>query len=125
MNVFVCASAQFNDYAAIGAELATLPPDATIVQIKPGSGDNAAFALASRRGFDCEEEIPEPLDGALYGPRVWRVLMLRVLDTRPDLLLAFRLNKAASITEIIEEAAGRGIVTRVIDRRARRGDTRA
>ncbi len=44
--------------------------------------------------------------------------MLRVLDTRPDLVFAFYQNKGKTITEIVEEASGRGIATKVIDRRS-------
>lgn len=120
MQVFICASARFDDEAAIHAELDALPADATIVQVNPGSGNNPAFHLALRRGFACEEQTPEHDDGQYYGPRIWRVLMLRVLDTRPDLVLAFRLNKAAAITEIVEEAEKRGVATKVIDRRMKR-----
>ncbi len=115
----VCASARFDDEAAIHAELDALPADATLIQIKPQGSDNLALALGLRRGFPCEEETPEYDDAFRYGPRVWRVLMLRVLDTRPDLVLAFRQNKGQTITEIVDEAKGRGIPTTVIDRRSR------
>ncbi len=98
MYVFVCASARFDDEAAINTELDALPADATLVQINPKGTDNLALTIGLQRGFPCEEETPEYDDAYRYGPRVWRVLMLRVLDTRPDLVLAFRHNKDQTIT---------------------------
>ncbi len=120
MRVFVCASTRFDDEAAIDAELDVLPADATLIQINPQGVDNLAITIGMRRGFPCEEETPEYDDAFRYGLRIWRVLMLRVLDTRPDLVLAFRQNKGKTITEIVEQATGRGIATKVIERRSRR-----
>jgi hypothetical protein len=123
MRVFACASARWGDEAAIDAELDALPRTAILVQIKPDGADNAAIARALARGFACEDEVPHHDDAYRHGPRVWRVLMLRVLDSRPDLVLVFQLDKAPALTEIADEARARGISVKIIaGRRPRRKD---
>ncbi len=116
MRVFVCASARWTDEAAIEAELDALPEgETTILQAKPDRQDNLAVAIAREYGMPVEDFTPHALDATYHGRRVGRICMWRALDTTPDLVLAFRLDRSSGISEIIREARRRAIAIKVID----------
>jgi hypothetical protein len=116
MRVLVCGSRDWTDWEAIGARLTDLELfDAAdrSVRLLHGAArgaDELAARLGEGLGF---EVVAYPADWERYGRRAGILRNLAMLDTRPDLVLAFQRNGSRGTQHTINEARKRGIPVEV------------
>lgn len=119
--ILVCGSRHWDDYATIYKTLqpyiAALPPGAdepTVIHGAARGADRQAAAAASDLGFWVEAH---PADWKTHGKAAGPIRNNRMLDTKPDLVIAFKWTGESSGTDhTIAEARKRGIKVEVIHR---------
>lgn len=115
LRVLVCGSREFGNSdqarAAISHELLHLPDDTVIIHGAARGVDTWADAIAWECGIEVEEY---PADWERYGKRAGIIRNVEMLETQPDLVLAFWNGSSRGTLHTITEARARGIETRVI-----------
>lgn len=94
--------------------LLRLPPNATIIHGDAAGADKTAAWLAEDFGFSVEAFPVTDSDWQQYGKRAGILRNLTMLDTEPDLVLAFWDGKSKGTRHTIEEARKRGIPVEVV-----------
>ena len=108
--VLVCGSRDWQDIHAIRMRLVTLPPSSVIVHGGAVGADRIAAFLAEDFGFTVEEY---KADWNRYGKPAGIIRNIEMLDTRPDLVVAFHRNNSRGTLHTITEARKRGILVEV------------
>lgn len=112
MKVLVCGSRDWTDRDAIAEALRRLPAGAE-TQLLHGAAkgaDRIVAQLSHLYGFDVQAF---PADWAQHGKRAGILRNLQMLDTRPDLVIAFQRNASRGTQHTINEARRRGIPVEV------------
>jgi len=102
--VLVCGSRSWDDAQTIRARLSTLPVGSTIVTGGARGADQLAESIARSLGFDVETHRA---DWKRHGKHAGFVRNLKMLDTRPDLVLAFHDGRSTGTQHTIDEARRR------------------
>lgn len=118
MRVLVCGSRDWYDLGAIFRRLSLLSSDSTVIhgaasKTLEGIGEASADMLAdiSARNLGLQVER-YPADWSL-GRRAGLERNLVMLDTNPDLVIAFQRNRSRGTQHTIDQAARRGIEVEV------------
>lgn len=111
MRVLICGSRSWDDIQTIRMRLVTLPPDTVIVHGAAPGADTIAGMLATDFGFTVEAH---PADWDRHGKRAGIVRNLAMLDTHPDLVVAFYDGVSRGTGHTISEARRRGIAVEVV-----------
>lgn len=117
LRVLVCGSRSWSDYAAISDQLSLVSSGVGLVVVHGGAmgADTVAANYALRSGIPTEVFYA---DWDKYGKRAGILRNNEMLDTRPDLVLAFWDGKSRGTKHTIDEARRRGIPCEVILARA-------
>jgi hypothetical protein len=118
LRVLVCGSRDWGEYDPISRRLGALPPGSVIVhgmasRIVRGrqvSADMIADTVAMAMDFSVDRH---PANWKHYGKAAGYIRNLAMLDTRPDLVLAFQRNGSRGTQHTIDEARRRGIPVEV------------
>jgi YspA, cpYpsA-related SLOG family len=86
MRVVVCGSRGWEDRTAIAARIGILPAKSTIVHGGAKGADEIAARAAVLFGHEVEPHFP---DWNMYGKKAGYVRNRRMIETAPDLVLAF------------------------------------
>jgi hypothetical protein len=105
--ILVCGSRDWTDGDAIADRLADFATDnPTIIHGGARGADTMAENIASLYGYKIERF---PAEWARHGKRAGFMRNLAMLDTKPDLVLAFQSNGSKGTQHTIDEARKRGI----------------
>lgn len=112
MRVLVCGARNWDDMLTIVQRLKLLPPDTVIVHGGATGADSQADAVGKVLGFKVE---PYPADWTKYGKAAGPIRNRQMLDTNPNLVLAFHDNLEASkgTRDCVDEARRRGTAVEV------------
>lgn len=110
MKVLVCGSRSWGNWLAIRERLAQLPRGTTIIHGDARGADKMAATIAGSLGLDVEAYPADWRQGRAAGV----IRNLRMLDQRPDLVIAFWHGRSTGTGHTIEAARGRGIEVEVI-----------
>jgi len=111
--VLVCGSRDWQERSIIRAELGLLaskPNPPVIIHGAARGADTLAGQIAEGYGLTVERF---PADWDTHGKRAGILRNLAMLDTEPDLVLAFRKGESRGTQHTVSEAMRRGIPTRV------------
>ena len=111
MRVLVCGSRTWTDARAIGARLSRLPAGTTIIHGAARGADSLAGRAAARLRLPVEAS---PADWAGEGRAAGFLRNRRMLDTRPNLVLAFWDGRSRGTLDCVEEATRRGIPVEIV-----------
>lgn len=111
MRVLVCGSRSWRLPNVIEKRLRELPANAEILHGGARGADTLAAAIALDLGFFVEEYAA---DWKRYGKRAGMIRNVEMLDSWPDLVLAFWDGSSMGTAHVIREARRRGIATEVI-----------
>ena len=111
MKVVVCGSREWDEPLAIKHRLHKLPRGTTIIHGAAHGADTYAGLYARAMGFPVEEF---PADRKTHGKRAGILRNLKMLDQKPDLVLAFQVNHSRGTQHTIDQAKRRGIPVEVI-----------
>lgn len=116
MIVLVCGSRNWHRDDLIAAKLATLPRGTTIIHGGARGADRTAATIARSLGFVVKEFRAEWHSGrrGAYNPRAGLERNLRMLDEKPDLVIAFHRDASTGTQHTIDHATARGIPVDVI-----------
>lgn len=114
MRVLVCGDRNWSDRQKIVDRLRLLPPNTLIIQGGARGADRLARNVAVEVGFLFEEF---PAEWEVYGRAAGPIRNLQMLDTRPDLVIAFHSNLSSSkgTKHTVVNARLRGIPTEVVE----------
>ena len=101
----------WTDQAAVHERLLRFPPGTVIVHGKARGADLFADLEARVLGFTVE---PFPADWEKHGSRAGIIRNLAMLDTNPDLVLAFWDGQSPGTQHCFREAEKRGIPVEII-----------
>lgn len=113
MKVLVCGSRNWNDPVKIKDRLSKLPPDTLIISGAARGADTMAFLVARSLGLKVQEfKADWDKHGLMAGP----IRNRKMLDEKPDLVIAFHEDLAESLgtKDTVNEAGRRGIPVEVI-----------
>lgn len=126
MKVLVCGSRDWADYEAIDRRLSGLPAEHEEITIIHGAAsrmvkgptgapvEESADMLADRAARYWRFEVQRfPADWKKHGKRAGVLRNLRMLDQRPDLVIAFQRNDSRGTQHTIDVARKRGITVEV------------
>jgi hypothetical protein len=105
LRVLVCGSRDWKDERAIRERLERLPRGTTVIHGGARGADRTAGVLARGLGFAVEEY---PADWS-HGRRAGIMRNLEMLDTKPDLVLAFWKDASRGTGHVVTEALAREI----------------
>lgn len=113
MKVLVCGDREWRSRLKILQALANLPRGTTIIQGGARGADELAHKIALECGLEvvtCEAQWEK------YGAAAGPIRNKKMLDLKPDLVLAFHphLDKSKGTKHCVEEARRRGIPVQVI-----------
>lgn len=114
LRVLVCGSRSWTDFDTIYYRLSSLVrdyPDVVIVEGGAKGADTIARQVAEDFQVDTEEYLP---DWEKYKKQAGFKRNIQMLETKPDLVLAFWDGKSKGTRHIITEAKERGIEVEVI-----------
>ena len=113
MKVLVCGDRRWGDLSAIMSRLEKLPAGTVIIEGGATGADRLAQVAAVRLGFVVAEY---PAEWEKYGKRAGSIRNRRMLDEKPDLVIAFHSNLAVSrgTKDTVNEARRRGIPVEII-----------
>lgn len=113
MKVLVCGDRRWGDLSAILARLEKLPVGTVIIEGGATGADRLAQIAAVRLGLVVAEF---PAEWGKYGKRAGPIRNRRMLDEKPDLVIAFHSNLAVSrgTKDTVNEARRRGIPVEII-----------
>jgi hypothetical protein len=109
--VLICGSRTWTDPAPIRAAVAALASGSIVLVGGATGADRVAEHLARERG-DLEVRV-FAADWRRHGRRAGVLRNLRMLDQRPDRVLAFQIGDSPGTTHTIGEANRRGIPVRL------------
>lgn len=113
VRVLVCGSRSWNDYAAIDDRIEALPAGAVLVHGGALGADTVADNHARRLGIPVEVFPVTSSDWDRFGRRAGVLRNLTMLDSGPDLVIAFWDGKSRGTEHTITEARKRGIPVEV------------
>ena len=111
MRVLVTGSREWRDPVAIHERMIRLPDSSTIVHGGARGADTMAEHQAKIMGFTIERFLP---DWETYGRRAGIIRNREMLDTWPDIVLAFWDGQSPGTADCVAEAQRRGIPVEVI-----------
>ena len=113
MRILVCGGREWNNAARILARLAPLGPGHTIVHGAARGADTLAGHAAHSLGLTVETF---PADWNKHGKKAGILRNLQMLDTKPDLVIAFHpsIETSKGTGHTVKEARRRGIPVEVI-----------
>ena len=114
MKVIVCGSRDWKDIPTIRKRLLELPHITTVIE----GGCEGADLIAREVALDIGLEVVEfPAAWKKYGKAAGPKRNIRMLNTKPDLLIAFHddMSKSKGTKHIVREAKKRGITVEIID----------
>jgi hypothetical protein len=114
MKIVVCGSRNWNNQEVIKRRLSQLPRSATIISGGARGADTLAIKIAAELGF---ERIGKVLaEWKKYGRAAGPMRNIRMLDMKPDLVIAFHENliESRGTAHTVREARLRGIPVEVI-----------
>lgn len=111
MRVLVTGSRGWKDRNRIHERLVRFPLGTVIVHGKALGVDMAADRFARQLGLEVEQH---PADWAKHGSRAGILRNIAMIDTQPDLVLAFWDGESKGTQHCIEEARRRGLPVEVI-----------
>ncbi len=116
MKVVVCGCRRWTDKTIIRKRLAKLPPDSIIIEGGCTGADLMGRLVALEIGL---EVVEFPAAWKKWGKAAGPKRNIKMLDTKPHLLLAFHndLESSRGTKHIVKEAIHRGIPVEVIDNR--------
>lgn len=112
--VICCGSRNWNNYKTIRSRLEKLDSNSTIIE----GGCSGADLMCRHIALDIGLEVVEfPAAWKKYGRSAGPKRNIKMLNTGPDLLIAFHKNISSSkgTKHIVEEAKKRGIKVEIID----------
>lgn len=110
----MCGSRDWTDRDAITTALTCLPAEHVAIEVLHGDArgaDRLAAEAATDLGFTVRAF---PADWEFHGRRAGIMRNLRMLDERPDKVIAFQRNGSRGTQHTIDEARRRGISVEVI-----------
>ena len=111
MKVLVCGSRDWADYQAIRDRLLQLPRGSEIIHGAARGADTSAALYARALGIT---ETAYPAKWREQGRAAGVIRNLEMLDTKPDLVLAFWDGKSTGTLHCINEATKRGIPVEIV-----------
>jgi hypothetical protein len=111
VRVLVCGSRSWQDIHAIRRRLSELPPESTVIQGGAPGADSIARMIADDLGFTT---ATYHANWRRDGNRAGLIRNLRMLNTEPNLVLAFWDGESRGTAHTIREAEKRGIPVEVI-----------
>lgn len=113
MKVLVCGDRNWTDQAAIYKRLALLDMSTVVIHGAARGADVLAGDVASRLGF---RVVAVPADWDLHGKSAGIIRNRKMLDMKPELVIAFHmdLSKSKGTADTVREARRRGIPAEVI-----------
>ncbi len=112
MNVVVTGSRNWSDVTAIEMELKELPEGTIIHHGGCRGADTIAGVIATELGFRVKEY---PANWAGYGKAAGPIRNRAMLETEPDLVLAFLMPESKGTKDTIEKAESMGLTVKVIE----------
>ncbi|HEX5370053.1 MAG TPA: SLOG family protein [Dehalococcoidia bacterium] len=106
LRVLVCGSRSYTSKATIGLRLAELPAGSEIIHGDARGADTIADGFAREFGLNVTRY---PANWARHGHRAGLIRNIEMLDTKPDLVLAFWDGVSRGTRHTITEAENRGI----------------
>lgn len=106
MRVIVCGSRDWLDESAIQERLEKLPPGSVVMHGACRGADQIAGKLALNMGFVVESY---PADWAEHGLSAGPIRNARMLEEKPDLVIAFALPGSKGTQNMINQAERRKI----------------
>ena len=116
MNVLVCGSRDWWRDDIIKERLAGLPRGTTILHGGARGADRIAGTTANALGMQVREYPAEWRPDGIYDPKAGLKRNLAMLDTQPDLVIAFQLDGSTGTQHTIDNARRRGIPESVVMR---------
>jgi hypothetical protein len=110
LRVLVCGSRDWTDWRAIDTRVRALPNGSTVIHGAARGADLLAAGAAVRFGYGVQAF---PANWKHYGKAAGCIRNLAMLDTGPDLVLAFQRNGSRGTQHTIDEARRRGIPVEV------------
>lgn len=111
MRVLVCGSRGWQSEEGIYHELNKLPPNSEVLHGGARGADAIAGVIADHLGMDVTTYKP---DWSKHGKAAGIIRNDIMLDTRPDLVLAFWDGKSTGTKHTIKGAISRGLPVRII-----------
>jgi YspA, cpYpsA-related SLOG family len=111
MRVLVCGSRSWQDIHAIRRRLIDLPAHSTIIHGAAPVADTIAALLADDLGFSVRGYHA---NWRRDGKRAGILRNLRMLDSEPDLVIAFWDRESRGTKHVIDEARRRGITVDIV-----------
>lgn len=114
MRVLVCGSRDWTDRRRIRARLLNLPRGSTVIHGGARGADRLAGDVARNLGFEVIE-VPADWrpDGVTLDRSAGHRRNIKMLDMKPDLVLAFWKDGSTGTAHTIENATRRGIALEV------------
>jgi hypothetical protein len=106
MRILVSGSRTWTDGHAIRSRLKTCGPPGTVITGGARGADQLAETVARSLGFETETY---PADWRGKGRKAGIIRNLEMLDSKPDIVLAFQHNNSRGTQHVIDEARRRGI----------------
>jgi len=110
MLVLVCGSRDWQDIHAIRKRLVKLPPDTEIIHGGARGADSTAGMLADDLGFSVRVFYP---NWNVHGEGATFARNIKMLEERPDLVIAFQVGGSRGTQHTIDEAFKRRIPVEV------------
>jgi hypothetical protein len=110
MRVLVCGSRDWLDFALLSREVGRFPRGSIIVHGGAPGADMQADRVARLNGYSVDRHSA---NWKHYGKAAGYIRNLAMLDTGPDLVLAFQRNGSRGTQHTIDEARRRGIPVEV------------
>lgn len=111
MRVLVCGSRTWSDLDPIRERLRQFPPSTIIIHGAAPGADLIADGLAEYFGFGVEAY---PANWQKYGKRAGPMRNIEMLDSEPNLVLAYWDGESPGTAHTIREAQKRGIKVEII-----------
>lgn len=115
MKVLVCGDGNWNDFDIIRQELSNFNSDTIIIHGAAKGADSISGYIADELGFEIKTY---PAEWNKYGKAAGPIRNKKMLDERPDLVLAFHSNIQSSkgTKHMIKIAKNAGVNVKVIDK---------
>lgn len=112
MRVLVCGSREYDYPVGVAVRIAELPEGTVVIHGAALGPDTIAGNFAKNTMLLDVEEYPA--DWETYGKRAGIIRNLAMLDTEPDLVIAFWDGKSKGTGHTIREAQKRGIPVEIL-----------
>lgn len=112
--VLVCGSTEWTQSGPIRARLRLLPRGTKVISGMARGADRIAAEIADGMGFEVIEMPAFWRTGGTYNPKAGFERNLRMLDRKPDLVIAFWNGVSGGTQHTIDNARRRGIDTEIV-----------